>query len=91
MTKYLENGPFSVTVGETQTYRDNWEAIFGKKKVVLKMASGRYVAKDNNGWHTTSREGALEFDSREDANEASFSFCEQYAEVPLSDLKVEPA
>ena len=30
--KYLEKS-FSVRVGESQDYRDNWERMFGKKEV----------------------------------------------------------
>ena len=31
MTKYLESEPFSVHMGGSQQYRDNWDSIFAKK------------------------------------------------------------
>lgn len=34
MTKYLQPGGFSVATPGTQEYRDNWDAIFGKKEEI---------------------------------------------------------
>lgn len=30
--KYLQSQPFSVRPGENENYRNNWDAVFGKKK-----------------------------------------------------------
>jgi len=31
MTQYLSDEPFSVHPGSSKAYRDNWEAVFGRK------------------------------------------------------------
>jgi hypothetical protein len=88
--RYLDSTPFSVAVGESKTFRDNWTETFGR--FVLKTKDGRFLARDTleGEWKLVPTAGeAATFKGRSAAEEAAFEAPTAVGLLP-SDVTTEP-